>query len=74
MTSQIRSKPARISSALRHACSLASMMPLIGSPVARQCASSSAPEVKGYSTGVVSGVMRSSPAAVSSTTKPPPTE
>ena len=46
----------------------------IGSPVASVWASSSAPVRNGYATGVSSTLIRSAPVAVSSTTKPPPTE
>ena len=74
MTAQIRSSPERTSSSVRQVSSLASMTWLIGSPVSRQRASSSAPVVNGYRTGVASGTIRCCPVSSSSSTKPPPTE
>jgi hypothetical protein len=74
ITRQISSSPARISASLRQDRSLASMIPLIDSPVSAVRASNSAPVVNGYRTRVVSGLIRSAPLAVSSTTNPPPTE
>ena len=63
-----------MSASLRHDFSFASMIAEIGSPVASVCASSSTPVRNGYATGVSSTLIRSAPVAVSSTTKPPPTE
>jgi len=74
ITRQMRSSPSRISRSLRQACSLASITPLMGRPVAWVWASSSAAVRNGYGTGVVSGTTRAAPVAASSTTKPPPTE
>lgn len=63
-----------MSASLRQERSLASITSLIDRPVAVVCASSCAPVRKGYRTTVLSGLIRSAPAAASSTTKPPPTE
>ncbi len=74
ITSQIRSKPARVSASLRQARSFSSINWLIDALLSRQRASSSAALWKGCVSGVVSSTIRSAPAALSSTTKPPPTE
>ena len=63
-----------ISPASRRTSSLAIITPLIGSPVRLVCASSSAPELNGYGTGVASATICGSPASSSPSTKPPPTE
>ena len=74
ITRQMSSNPARTSASLRQDSSLASITALIDRPVPVVTPSSSAPVEKGCRTAVVSGVIRSAPAAASSTTNPPPTE
>lgn len=74
MTCQISSRPARISCSVRHAFSFSSIRAEMDSPVSWESRSSSSPVRKGWVRTVSSSLMRSSPTASSSTTKPPPTE
>ena len=74
ITRQISSSPPRTSASLRQDSSLASITSLIDRPVSEVTVSSSAPVRNGCRTRVVSALIRSAPAAASSTTNPPPTE
>lgn len=74
MTRQISRRPSRISSSVRQAFSFSSISEEIDRPVSFARRSISSPLRKGYFSTVSSSLIRSSPTASSSTTKPPPTE